>query len=134
MKIKCNYCNKIHDKYYECSNKIIHNENKNRRNRNKYRKNKSEYLKTYDKFYSSSTWQDIRRQALLRDKGLCRVCLSKDILTLADEVHHIEKLRDNWDKRTDIGNLISVCKQCHIKIESKDASEVKQYIEMQEPL
>lgn len=86
-------------------------------------KNKqSERHKLYDKhirdkdassFYSSSAWQKVREQALIRDKGLCQLCLKKKKITLADMVDHIIPIKVMWEYRLDLDNLQSLCNHCH---------------------
>lgn len=65
-------------------------------------------------FYSSSAWQKIREQALIRDKGLCQHCLKKQRITHADMVDHIIPIKVMWEYRLDLDNLQSLCNQCHV--------------------
>ncbi len=36
-----------------------------------------------------------------------------------DTVHHIEELKEDWSRRFDKDNLISLCESCHQKIHKK---------------
>ncbi len=67
-------------------------------------------------FYRSPEWETIRRVALMRDKGLCQHCLKAGKITYANTVHHIVEVRDDWSKRLDLANLVSLCHACHNKI------------------
>lgn len=85
-------------------------------------KSNSERHKLYDKhrrdketasFYSSSAWQKVREQALIRDKGLCLRCVKKKKITHADMVDHIIPIKVMWEYRLDLENLQSLCNHCH---------------------
>lgn len=72
--------------------------------------------KKYADFYRSKPWEKVREVVLARDNGLCQECLKDKRVTLADTVHHIIELKDDWGKRLDLNNLISICSSCHSKI------------------
>lgn len=56
-------------------------------------------------------WERIRKQALLRDKGLCVPCTAAGRITPASEVDHIvPKTQGGTDAP---GNLQSICSYCH---------------------
>lgn len=68
-------------------------------------------------FYKSITWQKCREYILSRDLYLCQECLDTcGIPVPADTVHHIEHLKDNWERRLDPTNLVSVCRTCHNRL------------------
>ena len=74
----------------------------------------------YDKFYRSKEWLNKRRYIIERDMGLCIDCLiSKEEPVDEKIVHHIEPVKDNWNRRLENNNLISVCDSCHKKIEGR---------------
>ncbi|YBZ93409.1 HNH endonuclease [Bacillus sp. AK031] len=60
-----------------------------------------------------------------RDKNLCQVCLLEQYNTQTKynfnniEVHHIEPLKENWDKRLEDTNLISLCAYHHKMADSE---------------
>lgn len=94
----CSRCGKIHDINYICY-----------KNRN-YRKNTEA-----DKFRKTYKWQSKAEEIKERDKHLCRVCIA-NIYNTTDvynykklEVHHIDKLDINFDKRLEDDNLITLC-------------------------
>lgn len=72
--------------------------------------------KKYRDFYHSKEWERVRKLALERDKGLCQECKKNNIITFADMVHHIEEVKDNWDRRLELDNLVSLCFKCHNKV------------------
>ena len=47
------------------------------------------------------------------------MCLDKNELNNSGTIHHIEELKDNWSKRFDKDNLISLCESCHQKVHRK---------------
>ena len=64
-------------------------------------------------FYRSKEWLATRQAVLVRDHGLCQECLRQGRITKADTVHHIVELREDWSRRLDPANLISLCSACH---------------------
>lgn len=56
--------------------------------------------------------------------------MTESIVVLADTVHHIIPLQDEWEKRNDISNLMSLSGETHSMIEQmykkdKDGMEKK---------
>ncbi|MBX0340542.1 hypothetical protein U0Q17_01674 [Lactiplantibacillus plantarum] len=68
-----------------------------------------------NEFYHSSDWQSVRQLALTRDHYLCQVCKRKGIIKQGNTVHHIVPIKDDWNKRLDLGNLETICMACHNK-------------------
>lgn len=64
-------------------------------------------------FYRSPEWLALREAVLARDHGLCQRCLQEGRITPADTVHHIVELREDWSRRLDPANLVSLCTACH---------------------
>lgn len=99
---------------------------------------KSKRYKEYDKdrvndrekkLYSSQEWQDTRAKAMDKYNGIdlySYYVLST--LEYAQTVHHIEPVKDNWDKRFDIDNLICLTesnhRQLHYKMDHGEREEV----------
>ncbi|WP_426453829.1 HNH endonuclease [Paenibacillus sp. S-38] len=67
-------------------------------------------------FYKSWAWLSTRRAVLVRDNHLCQHCLKEQRLTSAVMVHHIQEVREAWDMRLKLDNLISLCDACHNKV------------------
>jgi hypothetical protein len=75
--------------------------------------------KKSDAFYHSDEWKFARKNALLLDKGIdVYVYMTSGEVIFADMVHHIEPLKDNWERRCDIDNLISLSNETHGLIEA----------------
>lgn len=73
----------------------------------------------YAEFYRSKEWDKVRKARLALDTGLCQKCKKEGKITIADMVHHKVEIKDDWDKRLDIENLISLCNKCHNSIHKK---------------
>lgn len=86
------------------------------------------------RFYVSKGWILTKPEAIKRDKGLCRLCLSKNSISVQDTVHHIVPIKDDWALRLDIDNLICLCDGCHKKVHKKYRKSFKDKREMQEKL
>ena len=70
-------------------------------------------------FYSSRSWQDLRRYKLCKDP-FCEKCSTPESPVMAQECHHIAEVKDCPEKRLILNNLMSLCKPCHSKISSVD--------------
>ena len=72
-----------------------------------------------DKFRNTKVWQKKRDEIKCRDRYLCQVCLKDLYNTLSFlnykniEVHHIVPLEEDYSKRLDVDNLISLCSMHH---------------------
>ena len=72
-----------------------------------------------DKFRKTIQWKNKSIEIRQRDKYLCQVCMRNlyNTLTLLNyktvEVHHITPINENYNKRLDNDNLISLCKYHH---------------------
>lgn len=100
----CKYCGKIHDSKYDCGMKP------------KRRKLNT----TQDKFRWTRDWQNKREDIKKRDMYMCQVCRrlmypygAPQYNTEHIEVHHIDALVNNFDRRLDDTNLISLCEHHH---------------------
>lgn len=72
-------------------------------------------------FYKSKEWEQVREYIRKRDNYLCRVCGAR-----GEEVHHIEHLTPEniWNPNVTLnpGNLILLCRTCHIAKHTKDTA------------
>ena len=72
-----------------------------------------------DKFRSTKVWQRKREEIKCRDKWLCQVCLRNRYNTLSFlnyktvQVHHITSIQEDYNRRLDNDNLISLCAYHH---------------------
>jgi len=90
------------------------------------------YKKTYkkdryenaDKFRKSTTWTNKSIKIRERDKYLCQLCIRNLYNTFnlytykGVEVHHIIPINEDYDRRLDDDNLITLC-QMHHKMADK---------------
>lgn len=71
-------------------------------------------------YYNGKEWETARKETLEMDGGIdVYLFMTEGIIVLADTVHHIEPLRDNWARRNDVNNLMSVHHDTHSLIEKK---------------
>lgn len=75
--------------------------------------------KEYVRFYSTKEWELVRLLALQRDNYLCVRCRAKGIIKLAEMVHHKIPIKVDYNKRTNLSNLESLCEACHNKVDHK---------------
>lgn len=72
-----------------------------------------------DKFRKTKAWTNKSVEIRQRDKYLCQVCLRNLYNTLSFlnyktvEVHHITPIEEDYNKRLDNDNLISLCSYHH---------------------
>lgn len=92
----------------------------------KHKQERAEYHRHYDKyirdqeaadFYNSTEWETTREYTISKYKGLDLYAffIEKEIV-YADTAHHIEELRENWNRRLDITNLFPLSGGNHTKI------------------
>lgn len=107
-------CGKIHEHNYICKGEIVARE-------------KADTLA--NKFRNTQAWKRKRNNIVIRDKGLCRLC----IRNLYDpieriynhkliEVHHIEPINENYEMRLQDSNLISLCTYHHKRADRGEIS------------
>ena len=98
----CKYCNRIHDSKYDCGRKPVRIKPKTNQN----------------KFRCTRAWKDKSTEIRIRDVYLCQLCIrglhgqkrySRDTV----EVHHIVPIAEDYDKRLDNNNLITLCIKHH---------------------
>ena len=72
-----------------------------------------------DKFRKTKSWINKSLEIRTRDKYLCVVCMNNLYNTISTynydklEVHHIIPLAEDYDKRLDNDNLITLCNYHH---------------------
>ncbi len=68
-------------------------------------------------FYNSAEWKAARARALARDTGIdIYLYIMEGRVVPADTVHHIVELREDYSRRLDIDNLISIAEATHSRI------------------
>lgn len=97
------------------------------------KKNDEEYKKAND-FYNKDSW--IRLRNYMRNKylGLCIVCWAKGKTVDLYTIHHVEELRDKFDRGLDASNLIAVCSSCHKRIHDEYLKGTQEKMNMQKIL
>ena len=104
----CKYCGKIHDKKIDCRQK--------KETLKKYREKKDD-IET--RFRWTSAWKRKAEMIKKRDLYLCQVCIrelydtDRRYNTEDLSVHHIIGLRQDYDRRLDDDNLITLCRRHH---------------------
>ena len=97
----CSICGRIHD-----FDKVCYN--------SKYKKSTKQ-----NKFRSSYIWQEKRDEIRERDMNLCQVCIRDKYNTdymynfKSLEVHHIIPIEEDYSRRLDSYNLITLCNMHH---------------------
>lgn len=99
----CKYCGRIHDSKFDCGKKP-----------GPWKKRTE-----IDRFRSSRKWREKREQIRQRDNNLCQMCLrtfhgtSRQYNYHNLSVHHAIPIEQDYDKRLDDDNLITLCQDCH---------------------
>jgi 5-methylcytosine-specific restriction endonuclease McrA len=103
---------RIHDSKYDCGKKPKRQKVANDKN----------------KFRWSRKWREKRNSIVERDLSLCLVCRSKGKYNYNNlEVHHIIPLEEDYNKRLDDYNLITLCSDCHEQAERGEISKESLY-------
>ena len=111
----CKYCGRIHDISYICPKKPERKPVKNTVKRDS----------AADQFRSTNSWKIKREGIKKRDMYLCQICFRNLYGTKVRyngrdlSVHHAESLEENFDRRLDDGNLLTMCGRHHRMAEKK---------------
>lgn len=98
----CSKCGKIHEYSKKCYAGDTHR--KKNTNANKFRQ--------------TQEWKDKSEEIREDSNYLCSVCLDEGVYNYEQlEVHHIDKLEDNYERRLDNYNLICLCNGHHREAE-----------------
>lgn len=99
----CKYCMRIHDSKFNCG---------------KRPKKNQKVANDKNKFRWSRQWRNKALQIKARDKYLCQLSLREDPPRYVYnnlEVHHIIPIEEDWDRRLDDDNLITLSQEYHRK-------------------
>ena len=112
MLSSCVYCGRIHDNNALCEHKKSIIDARGKKHKSKE-----------DKYRGSYDWVKTREKILKRDRFLCVVCnklnggnfrkFNSDLL----EVHHIIPIKEDFSRRNNPNNLITVCRRHHEECE-----------------
>lgn len=97
----CGYCHKIHDNKIKCGAK-----------RSYYREKNSRYNKSqdYQDIIKSNRWKKLSALIKSLDNHECLICKACGLISpKVLEVHHIDKVMNNFEKAFDKQNLITLC-------------------------
>ena len=106
----CKYCGRVHDSKFNCGKKP---------------QSKKE-ITDKDKFRSTAAWQCKAEEIKQRDSYLCQICIRDLYDTFIKynysdlSVHHAIPLEDDFDKRLDNDNLLTICGRHHEMAEKKE--------------
>ncbi len=106
----CKYCGRIHDSKHDCG----------------YKPKRKKKGNNKDRFRWTKAWQSKRDEIKQRDKYLCQICIrklynTKNQYNYTDlEVHHITPLEEDFERRLDNDNLITICETHHEMAERKE--------------
>lgn len=85
-------------------------------------------------FYNSAEWKAARARAMARDAGIdIYLYIMEGRIVPADTVHHIVELMEDYSKRCDIDNLISISEATHSMV-SKAYKDSARKAQMQDIL
>ena len=106
----CPYCGRVHSTAHDCGKKPKREKKQTRESR----------------FRSSGEWTRTSLAIRARDAFCCLACLngwddSPRINAHGTQVHHIIALHEDFDRRTDEDNLITLCQKHH---EEAEAGEI----------
>lgn len=109
-RIGCPNLTRSKEGYCEEHNHILKEKKKTR---NKYYDNNIRD-KTHSSFYNSKEWTNTREYILTLYNGIdIYAYYMENKIVLADTVHHIVEIKEDWDKRLDIENLFPTTKENH---------------------
>lgn len=100
----CSRCGRIHERGFVCMPGTSYKRERNSQ---------------ADKFRNTSIWRQKSEYIKARDMHLCRICLTKQYNTVLQynsrklSVHHIVPLAEDYSKRLDDDNLITLCSYHH---------------------
>ena len=70
--------------------------------------------KRYSDFYNSPEWTRVRKYILILYNGIdIYAYYIQNKIVIANTVHHIIELRDDWEKRLDVDNLFPLSDDNH---------------------
>lgn len=94
----------------------------------------TERVKEADKYTKTATWQSLRKEIIIRDKGCCVLCLLRGKIEYRQlQVHHIVKRVDNLSLAYDRDNLVTLCRTCHEEVEKLSPEKQRELLKMKKP-
>ena len=97
-----------------------------------YRRRRAD--KDIQTFYASKEWKIARDKAKIRDNYVCKLCWDKKVFKFAEVVHHICEVKEDFNKRLELDNLICLCNCCHKEVHDEYKKNKDSKNKMQEKL
>lgn len=124
MKTRCGNCRTLIDygnTFCEKCKKII----------TKHKKQQiTEKVKEADKYTKTATWQSLRKEIIIRDKGCCVLCFKRGRIEYRKlQVHHIVKRVDDITLAYERDNLVTLCRTCHEEVEKLTPRQQRKLLE-----
>ena len=82
-----------------------------------------------DRNWDDPKYKKARFVARKRDKFKCRKCGSK----IKIQVHHIRPYHNNPSLLSDVNNLISLCKSCHVQMKNNEDAYISMCLNLINP-
>ena len=128
MKTRCRNCRTLIDygKTYcsKCKEKV-------KKQRKQYT---TEKVREADKYTKTATWQSLRKEIIMRDKGCCVLCLLRGRIEYRQlQVHHIVKRVDNLSLAYERSNLVTLCRTCHEEVEKLSPNKQRELLKIKKP-
>lgn len=128
MKTRCRNCRTLIDygKTYcsKCEEKV-------KKQRKQYT---TEKVREADKYTKTATWQSLRKEIIMRDKGCCVLCLLRGRIEYRQlQVHHIVKRVDNLSLAYERSNLVTLCRTCHEEVEKLSPNKQRELLKIKKP-
>lgn len=80
------------------------------------------YSDKYKTFYSTTAWKKLRALKLSKDP-LCENCLDNGFVKAGHDIDHIVELKDDYTRRLDMSNLMTLCRPCHMAKTARERRE-----------
>ena len=93
----------------------------------KYNYSKKEW---YNPRYDIPGYQECRRNAFERDHYTCQMCGATDKVM---HCHHILRCVDYPELVCELGNVITLCEECHRKVTGHEYEYAKQFLDITQP-
>jgi len=128
MKTRCRNCRTLIDYGNTYCSRC---EEKVKKQRKQYT---TERVKEADKYTKTATWQSLRKEIIIRDKGCCVLCFLIGRIEYRQlQVHHIVKRVDDITLAYERSNLVTLCRSCHEEVEKLSPQKQKELLKIKEP-
>lgn len=127
MKTRCRSCRTLIDYGNTYCDKCEESYNKKRKQYT------TERTKEADKYTKTATWQSLRKEIIIRDKGCCVLCFIRGRIEYRQlQVHHIVKRVDDISLAYERSNLVTLCRCCHEEVEKLSPARQRELLGIKE--